>query len=218
MDRDTESRRLELRDYARDQFTGPASSAQALVNIVSKSVALAIDAESPGPRAQMVMDDLMAVLVGDGMRDGRGSGTFYVSTGFPGGDKAFWGDDGFKPEFRDKGGNAGFQVQHAVAGLVMSYRYGPGIEWYARRQEPEPEDDALYDATFAIGNWLAPWDDALRRPRGGDAAGAGASGAVRRELHPSGSRYGAGTRAGRGRFRRGRRRRHVGSGDRAGRG
>jgi len=153
-----EARRLELRDYARAQLTDPQSKAQALVNIVGRAIELtAGDPRMFENRADMVMNDLLAVIVGDGFgEEERGTGRHYVGTDNQGGDEPFFGDDGFKPEFRDARGYAGFQVHHAVAGLVMAYRFGPGVEWGVELQESEPEDDRLYDATFSIGNWVSP--------------------------------------------------------------
>jgi hypothetical protein len=115
-----EARRLELRDYAREQLTDPQSKAQALVNIVGKAIELtAGDPRMFENRADMVMNDLLAVIVGDGFgEEERGTGRHYVGTDNQGGDEPFFGDDGFKPEFRDARGNAGFQVHHAVAGLA----------------------------------------------------------------------------------------------------
>ena len=152
-----EARRFELRDYAREQLTDQQSKAQALVNIgqgrrAHRGRSAHVrepgghgDERSPrGDRRRRVREEE------------RGTGRHYVGTDHLGGDEPFFGDDGFKPEFRDARGNAGFQVHHAVAGLVMAYRFGPGVEWYAEFQEPEPEDDRLYDATFSIGNWVSP--------------------------------------------------------------
>lgn len=90
-----------------------------------------------------MVHDLTRVLIGDGLRDGsgRGKGPFVVK-GF----KA----TGFKKEYWDKYN----QVQHAMAGIYIGYHHNFFIKQYVLLQEDQPQDDRLYEATFALGESL----------------------------------------------------------------
>jgi len=91
-------------------------------------------------RCEAYLEDLRRVLIGDGWHALRNHGKYALPF------NAFR-DSGFKPEFRD-GGN---QVQHAMAGIYITYIYGFYARHYAYWREKEAPDLALYDATFQIG-------------------------------------------------------------------
>ena len=93
---------------------------------------------------EVYLEDLRRVLIGDGFTNTeRNNGKFAL--GF----NAFR-DTGFKPEYQD-GGN---QVQHAMAGIYISFHYGFLGRRFAHCQEDEKPDLALYEVTFDIGSDL----------------------------------------------------------------
>ncbi|MEP6849224.1 MAG: hypothetical protein ABI999_10240 [Acidobacteriota bacterium] len=93
---------------------------------------------------EVYLEDLRRVLIGDGFTTNeRNSGKFAL--GF----NAFH-DSGFKKEYQD-GGN---QVQHAMAGIYISFRYGFLGRRFVYHQEDEDADLALYRVTFDIGSDL----------------------------------------------------------------
>jgi|GEM_PF-4221815 len=89
-----------------------------------------------------MIDDLLHVVVGTGMMEGRGRGPFFAGNVF--------GASGFRAVFRDNFN----QLQHAAAGLIIGYKYGKPGEWFARYREREPQDDLLYEVICPIGRWL----------------------------------------------------------------
>jgi len=93
---------------------------------------------------EVYLEDLRRVLIGDGFTTTeRNHGKYAL--GF----QAFM-DTGFKPEFRDNSN----QVQHAMAGIYISFKYGLAGRMFARHQEDEEADLRLYDVTFDIGSDL----------------------------------------------------------------
>jgi len=90
---------------------------------------------------EAMMEDLKSVLIGQGLtKTTRNTGPY--SLGF----QPFL-DTGFQEKFRD-GGN---QVQHAMAGLYLSYTYGPFGTIPAMAIEDEQQDKELYRVTFRLG-------------------------------------------------------------------
>ncbi|MEP7075598.1 MAG: hypothetical protein ABI878_07275 [Acidobacteriota bacterium] len=90
---------------------------------------------------EVYLEDLRRVLIGDGFTTNeRNNGKYAL--GF----NAFH-DSGFKKEYQD-GGN---QVQHAMAGIYISFRYGFFGRRFVYHQEDEDPDLALYRVTFDIG-------------------------------------------------------------------
>jgi outer membrane protein OmpA-like peptidoglycan-associated protein len=127
-----------LKGYAILELKNP-NRCDALAKIVSHAAFL-VDRE-PSP-AQSMIDDLQLVLIGDGLMFGRSSGQYFAGHA--------QGARGFKPEMRDEWN----QIQHAMAGIVIGYRYIRPVQWYVRFQEDEPQDLELYDATFPLGRGL----------------------------------------------------------------
>jgi hypothetical protein len=60
------------------------------------------------------------------------------------------GADGFRSALRDDGN----QIQHAMAGIYIGYRYGWLGCAYVKWREHELQDDRLYDATCPLGRKL----------------------------------------------------------------
>lgn len=135
------SRRTELRDFARKALVRTNKCA-ALHDIIAKAAALASSLASP---ADVLIGDLMAVMIGEGMLSGRNHGTHFVGL-----DKAYLGALGFKCDLRDDY----FQVQHAVAGIVIGYQYIRPTQWLVQWLEREKQDILLYQATFPLGRTL----------------------------------------------------------------
>lgn len=135
-------RRLELQGFAQKAL-GRSNKCAALHDIIAKAAELARDLKSP---ADVMIDDLMAVLIGDGMLGGRNQGKYFVGL-----NQAYLGSVGFKPEL----GDPYFQVQHAMAGIVIGYRQFRPVQWLVKWQEEEEQDDRLYDATFPLGRTLS---------------------------------------------------------------
>lgn len=136
-----DSRRTELKNFAAKVLAMP-NKCSALNDIINKSADLVSGLKSP---AATMIEDLIAVMIGDNMLTSRGSGKHYV-----GNNKNFLGSSGFKDEFRDEY----FQTQHAVAGIALGFKYWNAIQMYVRYLENEPQDIKLYDATFSLGRQL----------------------------------------------------------------
>lgn len=124
---------------SKDNVPATKTDAEAFVAIVAHGVQLVSGLTNP---AESLVGDLQAILIGQDMREGRSHGPHFIGH--------FRGASGFRPEFRD----AGNQVQHAMAGIVIAYRYGTLGELYALWAEDEPQDLALYRATFPLGRTL----------------------------------------------------------------
>ena len=93
---------------------------------------------------QAMVEDLKSVLIGDGLENAqRNRGKYALRF------QAFH-DTGFKDKFCD-GGN---QVQHAMAGIYISYMYGWAGEISAMAIEDSQADKELYRATFKLGSAL----------------------------------------------------------------
>lgn len=172
----TKDRRLELKNFAATKFKNESNNCQMLVDIYAKACGLARSITPIIPQeititgrmrptiyrwargrnvAVALVDDLEAVLIGSGMRngEGRGTGPFFAGN--------VAGSTGFRPEFRDPYN----QIQHATAGVVIGFRYGLLGEWVARYLEDEEQDDRLYEATAPVGRWLsANPEDFLQLP------------------------------------------------------
>ncbi len=139
-------RRTALKNYAklwannsRDGFT---TDCQAFSLIVSYAVAQFRSADDLGVEA--MMEDLRSVLIGEGLENAQRSKGPYALR---------WAslmDTGFGEKFRD-GGN---QVQHAMAGLYISYMYGLVGTVPARLMEDSRPDREIYKVTFRLGNQL----------------------------------------------------------------
>ncbi|MFQ5541710.1 MAG: RHS repeat domain-containing protein, partial [Candidatus Binatia bacterium] len=129
------SRRQILKNFAL-ALRGSVSDCRALVYLISLATALNTSSDD-------TVADLQAVLIGEGLTPGerRGKGRFFVG-GF--------GASGFKQEFVDPYN----QVQHAMAGIVIGFRYNWLVQRYVLLQEREPQDRALYRATFPLGGRL----------------------------------------------------------------
>lgn len=93
---------------------------------------------------EVYVEDLRRVLIGDGFTTSeRNHGQYALRF------QAFM-DTGFKPEYRDNSN----QVQHAMAGIYISFKYGFLGRRFAIHQEDEEPDLRLYDVTFDIGSDL----------------------------------------------------------------
>ena len=132
------SRRMILQRYARQQLTR-LNKCQALINITALAAAL-VDGMNNKP--YHMLEDLKFVLIGGNLRSLRGKGDRFA------GNHA--GSIGFKPKLRDPYN----QVQHAMAGIYIGYKWGYLGEWGARWLETEPQDDLLYKATCKLGRQL----------------------------------------------------------------
>ena len=86
--------------------------------------------------------DLQYVIVGNNMLEGRGHGPYFAGN--------FRGSSGFRPEMQDEFN----QVQHAIAGVVIGYKYGAMGATIAYMHEDEPQDVRLYGATIPLGRHL----------------------------------------------------------------
>lgn len=125
-------RRESLKYFAQRQFLRNSNHCDILTQILnysSDSVSF-----SGNPKTTMLLD-LQVVLVGDGLRFGRGTGRYFAGN--------IRGSQGFKPQFRDDFN----QIQHAVAGLLISHKFGWLGYKYAKLREEELQDDLLYDST-----------------------------------------------------------------------
>ncbi len=139
-------RRTDLMNYARmwanssrDGFT---NDCQVFSLILSYAVAKFPNANDLGVEA--MIEDLGSVLIGEGLENNQRSRGPYALR---------WAslmDTGFGEKFRD-GGN---QVQHAMAGLYISYMYGFMGTVPARLMEDSKPDREIYKVTFKIGGAL----------------------------------------------------------------
>lgn len=139
-------RRTDLMNYAklwannaRDGFT---TDCQAFSLVLSFAVAQFRNADDLGVEA--MMEDLRSVLIGEGLENAQRSKGPYALR---------WAslmDTGFGEKFRD-GGN---QVQHAMAGLYISYMYGFVGTVPAKLMEDSKPDREIYKVTFRLGNQL----------------------------------------------------------------
>jgi len=134
----THSRRNSLKLYAMSQFK-KSNRCQILVSITTYAVQLVNKLHNP---AESLIGDLEAVLIGANMTDCRGRGAYFAGN--------IAGSSGFKHNLRDPYN----QVQHAMAGIVIGYRYGWIGKKFAMWLEKEPQDDRLYEATCPIGRFL----------------------------------------------------------------
>jgi len=154
----TSERRSELQRFARRELTQP-NQAQAFLNIVQKAIELSADLGQnnvPG-RSSAIIGDIQAVLIGDDLQEGRGSGPHYVGRDYIFGRPS----QGFNLDLQMVRGKDGTwesdegQVQHAAAALVIAFHYGDLGIWWAKRREKEGSNDALlYDALSGLGKWL----------------------------------------------------------------
>jgi hypothetical protein len=107
-----------------------------------------------------MITDLEAVLIGAGLTNAhRNTGPYFAGR--------FDGSEGFQEKFRSKDAAErayGNQVQHAVAGIVIGASYGRGLQAVVRWLEDEPEDIALYRATFPLGEKMQTPIDRLDNP------------------------------------------------------
>jgi hypothetical protein len=145
---DENARRAELQRFAMKVLVRPNKCA-AVVDILYKAASLVLQLPSP---AKTMMMDLKAVMIGDGYLGGRNKGKYAVATKAKEENaiKSVLGACGFQTAMQDEY----FQVQHAFAGIVLSYEYGRPAEWAAKYLEEEAQDLKLYDATFPIGRGL----------------------------------------------------------------
>lgn len=147
----SDERRDELLSYAKLNVKG-RSRCEWFVLVLDKAARLVEDEGGLlDPEEELMIDDLTAVLIGEGLLAGRGHGPHYIEHN--GVDFAdLRGASGFKHELRDNS----FQVHHAMAALHIGYHYGVPGHLMAIREEDEPQDDALYNLLCPIGismNW-----------------------------------------------------------------
>ncbi len=134
-------RRFELMRYAQTVLK-ETNKAQALRKIIDKAAENLSEESRP---ADKLINDLTAVLIGTDLRSGRGRGKYFV-----GYQEGYKGAEGFAHELRDPY----FQVQHAMAGVVIGYKFGLAGQWWAMAWEQEEQDDRLYKLTCPIGREL----------------------------------------------------------------
>jgi hypothetical protein len=132
-----DTRRAALRKYAID-IANDRNRCQRLIDVVAKSAELAEGTTQP---AQTMLDDLEQVLIGRSLTN-RGSGVYFAGVRL--------GASGFKTNLQDRSD----QTAHAVAGIVIGFRHGWLVRGLVKLQEPEAQDDRLYDATFPLGRGL----------------------------------------------------------------
>jgi len=135
----THRRRTLLKSFAVREFRKP-NKCQILVSTVTHAVQLVGGIANP---ADTLIGDIEAVLVGANMTNCRGRGPYFAGN--------ISGASGFKHNLRDPYN----QVQHAIAGIVIGYRYGWVGHQYAVWRETEPQDDRLYNAVCPIGRSLS---------------------------------------------------------------
>jgi hypothetical protein len=128
-----------LAGQARNQVT---TDCRAFSLILSFAATQFPNANNLGVEA--MMEDLKSVLIGSGLENTqRNTGTYALRF------QALL-DTGFKEKFRD-GGN---QVQHAMAGLYVSYAYGWVGTLPAMLIEDCEQDAEVYRVTFKLGSAL----------------------------------------------------------------
>jgi hypothetical protein len=130
------------RTWADNARNGWTTDCQAFSIILSFAVAQFPNANDLGVEA--MMEDLRSVLIGNGLENTqRSTGPFALRW-------AELRDTGFQEKFRD-GGN---QVQHAMAGLYISYTYGFVGTKPAMLIEDSKPDEEIYKVTFRLGSDL----------------------------------------------------------------
>ena len=138
-------RRTKLQTFAKAKFKNSKKKNKCaiLIQVIEESIKLAntVGIAQANP-AQAVIGDLKAVVIGDGYLIGRSKGPYLA------GHTA--GAIGFKPEMRDNYN----QIQHAMAGLCIAFEHVRPLQWYVQWGEDEDQDKKLYEASFAVGNWL----------------------------------------------------------------
>ena len=129
--------RSKLKEFTQEKIIEGGDQCHAFSDIVKYAIALN---NEYGNSPMDFLDDLKFVLIGSTPipRYGRSEGEYFAGH--------FRGAVGFKPEFRDRGN----QVQHAMAGLYIPYKYGKVGHLFIKWREEEPQDDMLYDATYEI--------------------------------------------------------------------
>ena len=139
----TKERRKQLKEFAESQATNP-DRVDAMAKIADKSADLVKGLPDP---ATAMVDDMSAVLVGDGLLIGRDKGSSYAGDKFP-------GFAGFDKSFHNPFAPRDNQMHHAMAGIHLGYHYPSPVESFVKWYEMEPWDKRLYDSTFALGNGL----------------------------------------------------------------
>ncbi len=153
-------RRSTIRDYLVDRYeeirNGTATHLEVMVDAVELTVQLAqgfYSGQTPeeGAITEMVIGDLQAVFIGNGLTDptGRGEGPHWYGNGV-GIEEGRRGATGFDEQFHGRDD----QVQHTIGGVVGAYGYNSLFEWYAMLQENNDADYQINLQTFAIGNSL----------------------------------------------------------------
>lgn len=127
-----------LRDYVRSH---KANSNQC--NLFVEGIEEAIRQSEGNPdQFEKTMENLKDVFIGDDLTDNRSKGPCFSGQ--------LLGATGFRENLRDRGN----QVQHAMAGVWIGYKYGSVGCALAKWRESEPQDDRLYDATCPLGSNL----------------------------------------------------------------
>lgn len=147
------TRRSQLKAYAEALAKQARSKAitdcKAFSLILTFAVAQFPNANDFGVEA--MMEDLKSVLIGSGLENNqRNTGTYALKF------QALL-DTGFQEKFRD-GGN---QVQHAMAGLYISYMYDFVGTVPAMAIEDSQQDKEVYNTTFKLGSALNAGNYAL---------------------------------------------------------
>jgi len=125
-----------LQRFAKREFRKNKNRCWILANVISEAAKAVAQSENP---AENLMGLLEKVLIGEGMREGRGMGNCFAGN--------LRGSEGFRPELRDPFN----QIQHAMAGVEIGYRYGRIGCALAKWQESEAQDIKLYDVTCPLG-------------------------------------------------------------------
>lgn len=133
-------RRLTLYLLARGLLNSK-NHVEALTSIVNFAAALVTSLDSP---EEKMMEDLKLVLIGTGLttRGGRSKGRYFAGH--------FRGALGFKSQFVDENN----QVQHAIAGVYIAFKYGFLGEQYTLFNEGQQQDILLYKVVFPLGRGL----------------------------------------------------------------
>lgn len=142
-DEKTHKRRMDLKSFVLNSRT-ENNRCKRLFAIVKHAVALV--SSLPENQADALIGDLEAVIIGANMTNCRGKGPYFADIAHIN----ILGASGFKKELRDPY----YQIQHAVAGIVIGYRGGWIAERVALWRESEEQDVLLYRATFPLGREL----------------------------------------------------------------
>ena len=128
-----------LRDFAGEMRNTESNRCKSLANIIEETVR---ESKGKADRLNWVMENLKQVIIGENLTSKRNRGRCFAGQ--------FRGAEGFKSEFRDPFN----QIQHAMAGIYIGYKYS----WLgclgARVLEDELQDDLLYEATCDLGRGL----------------------------------------------------------------